>query len=225
MITGLKIPTVKANFHENSRDPLPYYSGESSPFPYLYYLNMDFGYPTSNECTPLPFVGFRLKGNLLEIREGEGLNSIVFCGNQQKIRTSPCAYLEKNENNATYTIEINQIANGIIHRKYVRADRFHLDKNTLDIIIRKNTITPEATASKDFALRPSAYIKSFVVYPNGLIGASIGFHELKTEKFLNSFCRFFSHNKFIDRAATIRKIYDTVFLNFIQILQMINCKL
>ncbi len=105
---------------------------------------------------PLPVIALRQKGNQLDLLQGDGLNSINL--NDQSIlgpmSTTIIPFIEKIENNQTYTIEVSQIK-PIGHFENLRHDGFqdlstmyldggawvsplHLNPNTLDIVIRKN---------------------------------------------------------------------------------------
>ena len=201
LVANLKLPKVKANWSDRGR------MKESS----YHYMGMNFSEPCCNsEKRPMPFVGFRQRGNTLEVLEGEGLHSVHVNGQS----FSPHHWFENIENNATYTIEINQVTSGIFHRQFARADRWHLDKNTLTIGIRRNTITPLDTNLKDMHVRPCAYIQSFGPNPRGQVSAIIGFDNLKTVEFLQRFYSFIKRNKFLDWAAQVSMDSQTINLIF-----------
>jgi hypothetical protein len=203
LIANLKLPKVTANWPHST-------GGEMKAFTQGHYMSMNFSLPCDSDKKPMPFVGFRQKGNMLEVLEGEGLHSIHLNGQI----FSPYHCFENIENNATYTIEINQVTNGIFHQKFAQADRWHLEKNTLAISIRRNTITPSDADLKDMHVRPCAYIQSFGPNPCGQVSAVIGFDKLKTVEFLQRFYNFITRNKFLGWAAQVSMGSQTISLIF-----------
>ena len=110
---------------------------------------------------PLPVIAVRQKGNLLDIIQGDGLNSIKLDHKKilEPMSSSIIPFVEKIENNATYSIEVSQIK-PIGHFENLRHDGFddlstmyldggawvtplHLNPHTLDIVIRKNSSSQE----------------------------------------------------------------------------------
>lgn len=203
LIANLKLPEVTASWPRLT-------GGKMKEFKQGHYMFMNFSFPYLADKQPMPFVGFRQKGNILEILEGEGLHSINLNG--QRFSSFHC--FENIENNATYTIEINQVTSGIFHRKFNLGTRWFLDSNTLNISIRRNTITPLEVDLKDMHIRPHAYIQSFGPNPSGQVSAVIGFDKLKTVEFLQRFCNFIKCNKFLGWAAQVGMGSQTINLVF-----------
>jgi len=111
LIANLKLPKVKANWSDQ---------GSMREHSY-HYMGMNFSEPyCDRDKRPMPFLGFRQRGNTLEVLEGRGLHSIHVNGQN----FSPHHWFENIENNSTYTIEINQITRGIFHRKSLGSVEF-----------------------------------------------------------------------------------------------------
>lgn len=211
-IADLKIPSVSASWPRFSsscdRDKVREFFSDN-------YISINFPLACTNDTAPMSLMGLRQKGNMLEILRGEGLKSLNFSG-QDTLENVPSGCFDKIDNNMTYTIEIHQVAKNIIHnhRQMNPGLRFELAKNTLDIIVRRNTVSIEEVALKDICIRPHAYIESFATtLHNGMV-ASIKFTNLKTEKMLDSFYSYIQRNHFMRKFAKVTKNANGVSLSF-----------
>jgi len=163
---------------------------------------------------PLPVIAVRQKGNLLDVLEGDGLNS-VYLNNQQILAplfSSFTPFVEKIENNATYTIEVNQVK-PIGHFENVRHDNddlstmyldggawvtpLNLNPNTLNIMIKRNNISQSDVVFDNMYIRPHLSIQSFGVNIDGIAQAVIVLENVVREKDLQKINNFFDTHDFM----------------------------
>lgn len=159
--------------------------------------------PVSNETKPLPFVGMRQKGDLLEvitIPHCSGIQNIDFDNQLSCDISGGPSHLVMSENiltGSSYSIEIVQLKK-IRYRLFATKVRRKLVDSTFNIIIRKNNIlnTSLQIPFNEIKTQPKAYISTFKAESinDGITSIEIKFDSPCTIEFYKNFKIFIQKN-------------------------------
>lgn len=183
IIKDLELPIVSGSYYNGGLNQIYHNS-----------ISLEHRLPVSNEVKPLPFVGIRQKGDLLEVITipcSSGIRNINFdnklcsniSGGPSHLRVG-----EKISEGSSYSIEIVQLKN----IRYLGQGRHRgkLGSDTFDVNITKNKIFNETV--EEVKIQPKAYISTFIPgnISNGVTYVGIKFDGPCTIEFYKKFKTF-----------------------------------
>jgi len=187
-------------------------------------------YTGTEEYHTYYLVGFRLKGDLLDICRSENINEVYF--NDEQLSDWRCySSLKRISSYATFTIEINQVVDRIFEFVGQNPTCFWGRKSgvtrptgkILDISIKENNISPQEARIITVGVCPIAYIDkikpcSKCDWDPETVIVEVKFKKLKDEGYIDNFCNFMGNKDLIKRLVKVTRssLTDntTVFFKF-----------